>query len=67
VLKVFLEGTLVGGLEGTDAVAGDVPAEDFFVDIGELDAAANLAKSASFSMSVFELRTMVASRSFWEI
>ena len=48
VLKVFLEGTLVGGLEGTNAVAGDVPAEDLFVDIGELDAAGELGEVSVF-------------------
>ena len=55
VLEVFLEGALVGGLERADAVAHDVPAEDFLVDVGELDAAGELgevgvaARSASSS------------------
>jgi len=39
-----LNALLVGGLQGADAVAHDVPAEDFFIDVGELDAAGELGE-----------------------
>ncbi len=38
VLEVFLEALLVGFLELLDAIGGDVPIEDFLVDVGEEDA-----------------------------
>src|SRR5204863_6735376 len=42
VLEVLLEGALVGGLEGADALLHNIPAEDFLVDISKLDTAGEL-------------------------
>ena len=39
MLEVGAEGFFVGGFEAFDAVVDDVPVEDFFVDVGEEDAA----------------------------
>ena len=39
MLEVAAEGFGVGGFEAFDAVADDVPVEDFFVDVREEDAA----------------------------
>ena len=46
--EVFLEGGDVEALQLGDAVVDDVPAEDFFVDVGELDAAGELGEVCVF-------------------